>query len=146
MRNVMASATEVELGGLFENCQKATSVRTALAEMGHQQPPTPLATYNTAANSIVNRTGKKKISSNRHEILLGQIQNPTKPFPHILGRGKEKHGRLCYKTPTDIAPYSNETQICQSNKTRHIKLKIPANWDRGRVCWNYQSHGDPETG
>ena len=31
MRNVMASATEEELGALFENCHKATSIRTDLA-------------------------------------------------------------------------------------------------------------------
>ena len=55
----MESATEVELGGLFENCQKETSTRTALSEMGHQQPPTPAATYNTEEKIIVNETGKK---------------------------------------------------------------------------------------
>ena len=60
MKNVMESATESELGGLFENCQKATSTRTALADMGHQQPTPPAATENTAANSIVNGTAKKK--------------------------------------------------------------------------------------
>ena len=95
MRNVMASATE-ELGELFENCHKATSTSTSLAEMGHQQPPTPVETENTSANSIVNGT--------RHATLLGQRQNPKKPFPHILGRGKEKPGRLCHKTPPDMAP------------------------------------------
>ena len=63
---------------------------TTLADMGHLKPPTPVATNNTAAKSIVNRTAKKKISSNRHEVLLGQGQNTTKQFPHILGRGKEK--------------------------------------------------------
>ena len=52
----MASAIEAELGGLFENFQKSTSMRTALAEMGHLQSPTPVATDNTAANSIVNGT------------------------------------------------------------------------------------------
>ena len=60
MINVMASATESELGGLFENCHKATSTRTALAEMGHQQPTTPVAKDNIAENSIVNRTEKQK--------------------------------------------------------------------------------------
>ena len=60
--NVMVSATEAELGGLFENCQKATSMRTAIAEMGHQQPPTLVATDDTAANSIVNGTIKQKRS------------------------------------------------------------------------------------
>ena len=56
----MVSATEAELGGLFENFQKETSMRTALAEMGHQQPPTSMATDNTAAKIIVNRTAKKR--------------------------------------------------------------------------------------
>ena len=32
----------------------------ALAEMGRPQPPTPVATDNTAANRIVNGTSKKK--------------------------------------------------------------------------------------
>ena len=58
MRNIMASATEAELVGLFENFQKETSMRTALAEIGHQKPPTPVATYNTAASSIVSGTAK----------------------------------------------------------------------------------------
>ena len=56
----MSSATESELGGLFENCQKATYTRKDLAEIGHLQPPTPAATDNTAANSIVNGTANKK--------------------------------------------------------------------------------------
>ena len=60
MRNVMESTTKEELGGLFENCQKFTSVQTALAEMGHSQPPTPVEMDNTAANSIVNGTSKKE--------------------------------------------------------------------------------------
>ena len=61
MRNVVVSSTEAELGGLFENCQKTTYVLTALVDMGHQQPPTPLATGNTAANIIVNETAKQTI-------------------------------------------------------------------------------------
>ena len=59
MRNIMESATETELRGLFENYQKERSIQTALAEMGHSQTPTPVATDNTAANRIVNVTEKK---------------------------------------------------------------------------------------
>ena len=61
-RNVKESATEAELVGLFENCQKSTSIRTDLAEMGHQKPPTLVPTDNTAAKSIVKGTEKQKIS------------------------------------------------------------------------------------
>ena len=55
----MASVTEAELGGLFENCQKDTYMRTSLAGMFHLQPPKPMATDNTAANRIVNGTEAK---------------------------------------------------------------------------------------
>ena len=44
MRNFLESATEAELGCLFKNCQKGTSMSTALAEMVHVQPPTLVAT------------------------------------------------------------------------------------------------------
>ena len=101
-RNVLASATEVELGELFDNCQKTSSTRIALSDMSHQQPPTPAETDNTLADSKVN--GTKQILSNRHDILLGQRQNTTKPFPHILGRGKEKPSGLCHKTPPNMVP------------------------------------------
>ena len=61
MRNVMASATEVELGGLFENFQESTYTRTALVEMVHQQPPTTVAKENTAAKKH-RQWNSKKIS------------------------------------------------------------------------------------
>ena len=83
----MASATEAELGGFFENFQKEASIRTAPSEMGQPQSPTTVATENKEANRIVNGTAKK-ILRNRHGILLGAQQNTTKPFPHILGGRK----------------------------------------------------------
>ena len=72
--------------------------------MSQQQPPTPVEMENTAANSIVN------------EILLGQRQNMTKSFPHILGGGKEKYGGLCHKPPPNMAPQKYDTNICKINK------------------------------
>ena len=59
MRNFMESDDEAELGGLFENDQKATSIWTAIEEMVHPQQPTSVATDNIAKNSIVNGTAKK---------------------------------------------------------------------------------------
>jgi hypothetical protein len=35
MRNVLASATEAEVGALFYNCQEGCMLRTTLDEMGH---------------------------------------------------------------------------------------------------------------
>ena len=53
LRNVMAFAAEVELGSLFYNGQEAIPLRHALIEMGHPQPPTPIATDNSTALGIV---------------------------------------------------------------------------------------------
>ena len=64
-------------------------MQTALAEMDHKQPPTPVATDNTAADSIVNGMAKKKIHSNRHEILLGTRQNMKKHFHIFWDEGKK---------------------------------------------------------
>ena len=100
----MASATEAELGVLFENCQKVTSIRTPLEEMSHQQPPTLDVMYNTAANSIANGTAKQKISGAIDTIFIGSEKEYTKPFPHILGEGREKPSGLCYKTTLNLIP------------------------------------------
>ena len=88
----------------------------------------------------------KKTHINRHDNLLGQKQNKTKLFPHILGRGKGKPGILFHKPPPNLVPQNNETKICKINKKRHRKLKRPANWDQKRVLWNYKSWVNPETG
>jgi hypothetical protein len=46
MANVMTSATESEFGALFHNARDAIPLRTALIEMGHPQPATPIQTDN----------------------------------------------------------------------------------------------------
>mmetsp|Transcript_13777 Transcript_13777/g.19862 ORF Transcript_13777/g.19862 Transcript_13777/m.19862 type:complete len:116 (-) Transcript_13777:129-476(-) len=51
---VLASATKVELAVLFHNGKEACPMRTALEELGHPQPPTPIATNNTTAVGIAN--------------------------------------------------------------------------------------------
>ena len=40
MINIVASATETELGAIFVNCQRGAAMHTALIDMGHAQPPT----------------------------------------------------------------------------------------------------------
>ena len=72
--------------------------------MGHQQAQTTLEMDNSSENSIVNGTAKENIQSKRHEILLGQRRNTTKPFPHILGGRKEKLSRLYHKIPPYLTP------------------------------------------
>ena len=86
----MVSDTEVELGGLFENYQKSTNIRTALAEMVHEQASTPLTTENTAANSIVNGKATRKRSQAiniRFYLVRERIQQNH--FHIFWGEGKK---------------------------------------------------------
>jgi hypothetical protein len=62
LKNVMASAAEAELGGLYYNATDACPLRTALNEMDHPQPPTPLITDNSTATGIANKTVKQRRS------------------------------------------------------------------------------------
>ena len=62
MMNVMASAAEAEVGGLFINGQGACPLCMALEEMGHPQLPTIIVTNNQWAEGIANETVKQKRS------------------------------------------------------------------------------------
>lgn len=62
MHNVLASATEAEVGALFHNAQDAAMIRETLQFLGHTQPPTPIQTDNSCAEGIVNDTVKQKRS------------------------------------------------------------------------------------
>ena len=62
LNNVMASATEAEVGALFHNAQDACMLRNALEFLGHPQPATPIQTDNSCAEGIANDTVKQKRS------------------------------------------------------------------------------------
>jgi hypothetical protein len=62
VRNVMASATEAELGAVFHNARDCVPLRIALEEMGHPQAATPIQTDNACAAGIVNETVKQRRS------------------------------------------------------------------------------------
>ncbi len=54
IKNVMFSATEAELAGLYIMARKAVYIRIILEKLGHIQPPTPLQTDNAMADSVIN--------------------------------------------------------------------------------------------
>ncbi len=54
IKNVMSSATEVELAGLHIMARKAVYIRIILEEVGHKQPPTPIETDNAMADAVIN--------------------------------------------------------------------------------------------
>ena len=62
LREVVSSAAEAELAGLFHNAKESCPIRICLEEMGHPQPPTPIVTDNSTAVGIANDTIKQKRS------------------------------------------------------------------------------------
>jgi hypothetical protein len=54
IKNIMSSATKVELAGLYIMARKAVYIRIILEELGHKQPPTPIQTDNTMADAVIN--------------------------------------------------------------------------------------------
>ncbi len=54
IKNVMSSATEAELAGLYIMACKAVYIRIILEGLGHKQPPTPIQTDNAMADTVIN--------------------------------------------------------------------------------------------
>ena len=72
--NVMASASEAKIGGLFMNAQQAIPVCNYLINMGFPQPPTPLTTDNNTARGIIRGTMKQKMS-NAMDMRFNWLKN-----------------------------------------------------------------------
>jgi hypothetical protein len=51
LKRVMSSEAEAEIGAVFINAKEGAVLRTTLEEVGHPQPPTPMETDNTDANT-----------------------------------------------------------------------------------------------
>lgn len=60
IKQVMSSASEVELGAFYINGGKAVKLPMILEEMGHLQPLTPMQTDNSTAEGIINKKVQTK--------------------------------------------------------------------------------------
>lgn len=60
LKHVAASEAEAELGALFSNARIVLTIRLALKERGHEQPPTQIHTDNTNAAGIENKPVKQQ--------------------------------------------------------------------------------------
>ncbi len=75
IKNVMSSAKEAELAGLYIIAHEAVYIRIILEELGHIQPPTPLQTDNAMADGIINykvQPKKTKATDMRFHWLCNQ--------------------------------------------------------------------------
>jgi hypothetical protein len=89
MKAVLSSASEAEIGALFENCKKAAVLRTTLAEMGHLQLATPIQTDNSTACGIANDTIKQQ-RSQAIDMRFYWVRDPVQQgqFQIYWGPGK----------------------------------------------------------
>jgi len=62
MKQEVSSTAKAKLGALFLNAQAVCPIQTALDELGHLQPATPLQTDNSMASGIANDMVKQKQS------------------------------------------------------------------------------------
>ena len=132
MGNVMASATEAEVGALFHNAQDACMIRNTLEFLGHKQPATPIQTDNACAEGIVNDTVKQKRSKAidmrfywiRDRVRQGQ-------FKVFWAPGKDNHGD--YFTKHHPTSHHRRMRPIYLHETAN-SLVIPASTIIVRVC------------
>ena len=95
----MTSAAEAEIGTMYINSREAVPQRTALSEMGHPQPRTPMQTDNSAAHAVVTNNVKprrtKAMNTRFHWLRCrdaqGQFRYYWKPGTMNLGDYWTKH-------------------------------------------------------
>ena len=59
IKNVVSSAAEAEIAGVFVKAKEAVPIKLALEEMGHTQNATEIVTNNSTASQIINDTCKQ---------------------------------------------------------------------------------------
>ena len=70
----MSLAAEVELRAVFINVKQPVIMRTALQEMGHHQPPTPIKTDSSTTYGII--TNK----------IMPKVMKACSCFIHVEGK------------------------------------------------------------
>ena len=61
IKNIMSSAAEAELSGLFICSKDTIPLRNTLTEMGWPQPPSPGQCNNSTSTGVTNKTMVKKM-------------------------------------------------------------------------------------
>ena len=130
IENVMASASEAEMGALFINGQKVMILRTILYALGHQQPPTPIRKDNSTVSSITNNTIRQRRSQSmdmrfywvRDRVQQGQLIVYWGPGAENKGNFYTKHHH-----PTHCRSQRNHHVHQQEDNNSHKILQGCAN-------------------
>jgi hypothetical protein len=94
MKNVMAAASEAEIGALFHNRQETAHIPNILKEMGREQAdPTRITTDNSTADGFANkRTKIKRSKAMDMQLYWVQDRVAQKQFRIHWLQGESNHG------------------------------------------------------
>jgi hypothetical protein len=94
LKNIMAAASEAEIGALFHNGQETVHLRQILAELGRpQQEPTTIITDNSTADGFANkRTKLKRSKAMDMRFFWVQDHEAQEHFRACWCSGKTNHG------------------------------------------------------
>jgi hypothetical protein len=134
IKHVMSSAAEAEIGAVFISSKEGAFLRTALEELGHKQPPTPMETDNTTATGYSNGTIKQKRTKTM-DMSFYWIKDRVKQgqFKILLGTRFSKFDRLFHKTPFSGESQTNTQRIHSCRRTTH-KSERNSGFRIARVC------------
>ena len=117
IRNVVASAAEAEMGGLYHNAQTSIPIRYILEALHHPQPPTPIKTDNATAHGFIyNNITLKKSKSWDMRYYWARDRANQKQFKYIWDYGDQNE--VDYFTKHHTTPYHREM------RPRYIKDKV----------------------
>ena len=114
----MASATEAETVGLFQNAQFAIFIRQCLIALGHPQPPTPIKMDNSTAASFVNSKMRQK-RSKAWDMKLHWLKDKENDFCVYWAPGAENKADPF----TKHHPPSNLHHICRQYVINLLRLE-----------------------
>jgi hypothetical protein len=104
MREVLSSASEAELAGVFRNAKAACPINATLEELGHPQPPTVIVTDNTTAAGIANDSVKQKRSKAIDMRFYTREKASKQPTTRLLlsSEGRKPTDRATGKVPSRL--------------------------------------------
>ena len=95
IRNVMSSAVEAEIIGIFHNAKVAVPIHTNLNELGHIQPPATIQTESSTSHGILTSTIRQK-RSKAFDMNIYWINNRIKWGQFYLSWDRDKNNKADY--------------------------------------------------
>jgi hypothetical protein len=120
LKNVMSSTAESEIGAVFINAKEGSVLCTALEELGHPQPPTPMETDKTTATGYINGTIKQKLTKAmdmrfywiKYRVKQGQFNVYWGPgYQNLAEYFTKHHSPAHHKIMRDIYIHDEEHPI-----------------------------------